>query len=340
VAWLFSGGKERLRVEAAEWCARLSDASDPADRAAFEKWYSASPDHAEAYDRIAAEQRASRMLGESDLARQPILGSWAPRRGSGIRFALAGAAIAVAVLAVVLLGAREVGPGLVASAQTAAFATGAGAARTVVLADGSSVEMSPSSELRVAFSKGERRLRLDRGEARFSVAHEARRFVVLAGAAEVVAHGTVFVVRLDRGRATVSLIRGSVDVSYVERSAPRAGRRFRTLQPGERILVPAAAPQAPAPAREGSTPAAPTSVMLEFDDTPLSQAIEQANRRSREQIRLGDPSLANLRVTGAFRVGDSRSLAEALAAAFGLSAEEVAGGGFLLLPQQGKASPK
>jgi transmembrane sensor len=317
-------------VEAAQWCARLSGSHDPVDRQEFERWYSASRDHAEAYDRIAAEQRASSVLGHSDLARQPILGSWAPRRVNGIRFAMAGAAIAVAVLAVILLGARELDPSAATRIQSAAYATASGESRTVVLADGSSVEMFPSSGLRVAFSKGERRLRLDHGEARFSVAHEARRFVVLAGAAEVVAHGTVFVVRLDRGSTTVSLIRGSVDVAYVEGSPPRAGRRVRTLQPGERIMVPANAPQAIASARAASTSAVASLAMLEFDDTPMDEAIDEANRGGGAQLRLGDPSLRRLRVTGAFRAGDPRAFADALAAAFGLEVERAMDGSLLL----------
>jgi transmembrane sensor len=173
VSWLFGSRKERLRVKASNWCSRLSGSHDPVDRQEFERWYSASRDHAEAYDRIAAEQRASSVLGHSDLARQPILGSWAPRRFNGIRFAVAGAAIAVAVLAVILLGARELDPSVTTPIQSAAYATGSDESRTVVLADGSSVELSPSSRLRVAFSKGERRLRL-RGPRRSGGSRRAR----------------------------------------------------------------------------------------------------------------------------------------------------------------------
>lgn len=327
--WPFVSRKERLRAEASEWFARLNG-SEGAERRQFERWYSASPDHAEAYDRIAAVQRASTVLGQSDLARQPVLGSWAPRGGNGVRFAVAGAAIAVALIAVLLLGARELESPIAAPAQSVAYATGSGETRSVLLADGSSVELSPSSGLRVFFSNRERRVRLNRGEARFSVAHEARRFVVAAGAAEVIAHGTVFVVRLDQGRATVSLIQGSVDVSYVQSSTSRTGRSVKTLRLGEQITVPAAGQQTGAPPRTASRSTAPAHAMLEFDDTPMSDVIEEANRGGGAQLRLADPALGSLRVTGAFRVGDARAFADTLAAAFGLEVERSNDGTLLL----------
>ena len=60
--------------------------------------------------------------------------------------------------------------------------------------------------------------------------------------------------------------------------------------------------------------------MLQFDGTPLPHAVGLANRYSERHIVLaGD--LDALRVTGAFRAGDTNGLARALAAAFGLSLE-------------------
>ncbi|CAA9540292.1 MAG: hypothetical protein AVDCRST_MAG91-3791, partial [uncultured Sphingomonadaceae bacterium] len=68
------------------------------------------------------------------------------------------------------------------------------------------------------------------------------------------------------------------------------------------------------------------SGMLDFDATPLSEAIGRANRYSRRKMRLADPGLAGLRVTGAFRIGDPVGLARSLAAAFDLRLEETADG--------------
>jgi transmembrane sensor len=180
----------------------------------------------------------------------------------------------------------------------------------------------------VTLGPARRSLRLVRGEGRFSVAHEARPFVVAAGGAEVVAHGTEFVVRLAGGRTTVSLIAGSVDISYEDAGGGKGGRRIARLRPGERLMVepPPAAP--PAAAVQPGSRGAPA--MLVFDDSPLSDAIAQANARGDPKIRLADPALASLRVTGAFRAGDTASLAASLAAAFGLQLGHAADGTLLL----------
>jgi transmembrane sensor len=61
--------------------------------------------------------------------------------------------------------------------------------------------------------------------------------------------------------------------------------------------------------------------MLQFDDTPLEQALEQVNRRGQPPVRVRDPAIAALRVTGAFRAGDTAGFAESIAAAFELELE-------------------
>jgi transmembrane sensor len=69
--------------------------------------------------------------------------------------------------------------------------------------------------------------------------------------------------------------------------------------------------------------------MLQFDGTPHAEAVTIANRYCERRIVLaGD--LHGLRVTGAFRAGDTAGLARALAAAFGLSLEQRPDGNLVL----------
>lgn len=116
---------------------------------------------------------------------------------------------------------------------------------------------------------------------------------------------------------------------------------MRRLRPGEHIVI-GGAPQTvlarPVQSRtqsELAPRADPTSTMLQFDDTPLEQAVAEANRRSRTQITLADPSIGELRVTGAFRAGDAAGFAETLAAAFRLRLERRSDGTFILHPDRG-----
>jgi transmembrane sensor len=72
--------------------------------------------------------------------------------------------------------------------------------------------------------------------------------------------------------------------------------------------------------------------MLEFRNTPLVEAIAEANRYSARKIRIGNPAIARLRLTGTFRTGEALSLARSLAEAFSLRVDELPGGDMILLP--------
>lgn len=335
--WPFISRRERHRREASEWLARLNGPYDERDRAAFERWYRACPDHAHAYDHVAAVFEAAGKLRRPHAS---DAGADAPRRriGAPLRYAVAAAAVGVILLAFVLLSARTTSPLTDPSQQFAAFAA-EGERRRIELADGSEVLLAPRSALEVALGSAERRLHLVRGEASFSVAHERRPFIVVAQSTEVVARGTRFVVRLAGDTTTVSLIEGQVDVFHPA-SGPADRRRVTRLRPGERLVLdlprdrPAAAVAAQHPqARQSPVRAA----MLEFDDTPLRDAVEQVNRHAATQIRLA-PSLGGLRVTGAFRAGDARGFAESVAAAFGIEVEQARDGNLSLRPREAAAS--
>lgn len=70
--------------------------------------------------------------------------------------------------------------------------------------------------------------------------------------------------------------------------------------------------------------------MLQFDNTPLTQAVAEANRHSRTRITLAAPSIGELKISGAFRAGDAGAFAESLAAAFSLHLERQPDGTLVL----------
>ena len=55
-----------------------------------------------------------------------------------------------------------------------------------------------------------------------------------------------------------------------------------------------------------------------FDDVPLSDAVAEMNRYSRQPIVVGDHSSKGLRISGLFRTGDNVAFAHAVAALHGL----------------------
>lgn len=310
-SWPFVGRRERVRRQAARWIARLNGRHGASERAAFERWYGADADNAAAYDRLSALFEAAMEIAP------PTDAEPAPTRlfrARPVGYALAAAVIALVVLlAPVALGTREAARPVQDEVRLATVTAIGGQSRRLVLADGSEIVLAPGSELDVALGASERRLRLRRGEGRFTVSHDSRPFVVTAGGTQVVARGTRFVVRLGGSGTLVSLIQGRIDVAYPP-APDRAERRVEKLTAGQQVVVPAVAPQT-APDRSGS----PTlSAMIAFDDARLVEAIARVNARAERRIRLADPALADLRVTGAFRAGDAEGFAQSIAAALGL----------------------
>ncbi|HEX8443464.1 MAG TPA: FecR domain-containing protein [Allosphingosinicella sp.] len=324
MVWPFVSRRERLRREASDWIARLNGPIDETDRAEFERWYHASPAHAAAYERLTL------LFDVASGARRPQARSAplsAPRgsvRPRSYGYAVAGAAACAALLAFVLLAARPASPPPEGHLQMAAYSATDDASRRILLLDGSEILLSPGTHLEVALGRRERRLRLVRGEGRFSVAHEARPFIVVAEATQVIARGTRFVVRISTGQTTVSLIDGRVDVTYASLPDRRGARRVTRLERGQQLVVrtadePRARPHVAPLRAEMETPAA-HPMMLQFDNTPLEEAVERVNRHGRPQVRL-DRALADLRVTGAFHAGDTLAFAQSIAAAFDLEVE-------------------
>src|SRR5690606_20728867 len=94
-----------------------------------------------------------------------------------------------------------------------AYATRPGEQKVATLKDGSRIALNTDTRLDVRFDAGRRRIRLDRGEAMFEVAHDADRpFVVVAGDTRVQALGTVFIVRRTGDDVVVTLVKGRVAV--------------------------------------------------------------------------------------------------------------------------------
>jgi transmembrane sensor len=330
MVWPFISRRERLRRQASDLLAKQSNDPGEAAREAAEEFRRRSPDHAAAYDRLSAVYGASggpaesarRRLGEGEAARS---------RAPALRYGFAAAA-AVAAIVVALLLAGRTTPNLPSAPalQIAHFEAGAGE-RRIRLSDGSAIHLSAGTILDVSLTARERHLRLVSGEARFTVAHERRPFLVEAPGLRIEAHGTQFVVKVLPGRTSVALLEGSVVVSYVGHGGGSAARPPRQLVPGERLVVDVAPPPT-APRAAKPAPATLKLGMMEFDDTPLDAAVAQANRVGQPRIDLADPGLARLRLTGAFRAGDNEAFSTALAAAFGLELERQSGGGLSLRP--------
>ena len=309
---------DAVRREARRWSVRMHSDDAAGHREAFERWRAADPRHETAYARLEQQWGQARLLAQTQIGRARALPSARPTRSG----APLGYAVALALVVLALgLGLWTHAPGLFgdASRTTSEIASHVGEIRTLQLADGSRVTLDTDSAIRVALSPEARKIVLTRGRARFDVAHDADRpFIVHARNGTVTARGTIFDVSLLGDRVAVTLLRGIVDVRELDTPALSGPERpVVRLHPGQQTGFGASQPPAP-PHAVSLAENRWISGMLSFDADPLGDALAQANRYSAAKISVADPTLNDLKITGAYHVRDAGAFAHALAVSLDL----------------------
>lgn len=293
----------RQQREAADWAALMRGTPSDGDRQAFEAWR-ARPGNADAYARAIDDWAYSAGMSRQRIeakARSEVRGPGS-RRWAAAALAAVGLAIGFAFY----LQGRSDAPRIAASPLLP---------EELRLADGTMVTLMDGARVNPQLSASERQVVLNGGRARFDVAHDpARRFVVIAGGSETVALGTIFEVDARAASPRIQLFKGSVEVR-----ARAGGERLR-LVPGQAAEVTSIGPQLVETAA-----ARPPAAHLDADELPLGAVVDAANKVGASPIRLADPALASLKVTGRFDVTKSWALARKLAAALGLAARDEGG---------------
>lgn len=307
---------------AEDWMARLlAPDCDDLDRQAFERWRAADPAHGHAFDETAFVHRSVARLGDDPMLRAAAR---AARRQTRPRWHWLPSAAAAAAL----LLAIGVGYVTLRGRDMQRYASGAGI-RSLQLDDGSRIWLDAGAVVRVRVDAHAREVILDRGRAAFAVTHDPDRpFTVHAGASIVRDIGTTFQVRRDRAGVTVGLLEGAVQVS-----GNGGGNTWSTrLLPAQQLHVDANGRAGTlAPLDTEAAEAWPTGDLV-FHSQRLDALVATMNRYATTKLRLGDPSLAALRVSGSFHAGDQRALASALERGWKLRAVSTGSDELTLLP--------
>jgi len=348
--------QDRIRAliaqEAADWFLANREGADAAARNEFALWLKASPMHVEEYLAIALIARdlpdacadpqlsvdaliaRARAAGEANVAAVGTPVAPVPRRNMPRRWLPAAAAAAVvAALGLGFLlwnvehGASppaRMGP-LVSGITGIPFTTRHGEQLSQKLADGSVLHLNTDTAVKVYYDRTRRLVELDRGQVVFDVAHEAdRAFLVIAGAAEVVAVGTTFdVYRKAKGSTVVTVLDGRVKVIPLEalgsrnlassgETPPRhygAGPAIAQVEvaAGQRTEVDAGEPIPPPSAVDTERASAWLRGQIVFEHEPLELAAAEFNRYARTPIEIDTPALRSLQVSGSFAAADTES---------------------------------
>jgi transmembrane sensor len=280
------------------WTRRHSGAWTEADEAHLVHWLAAAAEHRVAYEAVTrAWDAAGRLEGRvqrcSIARRQPL---YRP--------------LAVACT-IVLLAALSIPLGRSAyswwSGTPAHWSTPLGQPRALVLGDGTQVLLDADSEIVAQIGAGARHVSLERGEALFSVAHDAfRSFEVDSGAGRITDLGTRFDVEILSGAAHVSVLQGRVEVS-----THRGGLVLGAGQGGgydrDGAFLTLRAVDAAAGVSLG--------VLRQFNAEPLADVLERLRRYHRVTFIYTDPKLKDLRLSGAFRIDNLPLFLHTLSAA-------------------------
>ncbi len=319
----------QIYEEATQWLVQHRDGGlNGAGKLAFDRWLRTSPEHVRAYLEMSSvwqdvsemetdEHSAARIIERAAADPTNVVSLDGANSRSGEIAAIARlavraegrlprrrfvAAAAVAVLCVV--GALAV---WLNTSGSRTYATEIGEQRSVVLSDGSTVELNSRSRVRVRFDDAQRRVQLLEGQALFRVARDgARPFVVLSRDTRVQAVGTEFDVYRRQASTVVTVIEGRVVVRPGERAAahstPQSGSGDAGsiyLSAGEQMMVAAKAITQP---RRVDVAVATAWMQrhLVFDSAPLSEVAEEFNRYNARQLVIDAPELSGFRVSGVF----------------------------------------
>ncbi len=304
-----------VRAEAAAWLASLGGPHrTPELEERFGRWLAECEPHRIAWERASDAWDLAGGLASKIEPQEEIVESERPRRRGAL--ALAAAALAV------LLAAGAVGLFL---SQRGVVSTATGERRVLSLQDGSRITLNTDTRVLVRYDAEARRVRLERGEALFEVKRAPSwPFIVTAGGREIRALGTSFEVRrYGEQRVSITLVEGRISVAPAGAGASPPRQEVTVLAlPGQRVtFAPHQAPRVDRPVLKQVI--AWQSGEVVFDDTRLSDAIEEMNRYSERRIVVEDPRVAALRVSGLFQAGDSEEFAQGVAATFGLRVEEL-----------------
>lgn len=314
---------KEVAAEAAVWITRLHGGQRTPDmEQECRAWQARSAAHRLAFERCTDTwQDVARLTlagYATATATRELAGSRRAARSLPWRSGLAGAMVLVTSL--LALQAWKAGD---------AYDTGVGEQRIVVLRDGTRVSLNTSTRIQVDFAESQRTVKVERGEALFEVAKDARRpFVVPAAGTEVVATGTAFLVQASPAAKpgeqalTVTLVEGQVVVRSAAGEAHLLEKPL-VMAPGERLrLSRSDEAQRPATATRVDRPHMDQVLAwrrgeARFDNVSLREAVDEMNRYDHVAIVVSGTA-GERRVSGVVKTGDNASFAEAMASLHGL----------------------
>lgn len=311
--------REKRLANAADWMLRLRDPSvTPIEIGQWMAWCDASPDNQRAFaemqqlwqdtENVEAKTINPLLLMTDSYSGEISIARWRRSRGylSEKSRRLIAALQTAKGWSVALAASLMIGAALFLTYRAwradVVVVTETGQNERLRLADGSRVTIAAGSHLTTHYTDKQRDVFLERGEAFFEVAREpGRPFAVHAFGSQVIAIGTAFNVRAERGMLRVAVTHGAVQVGRYDIGDARTLRvqdSILRLEAGQQATVPSAGAKATISSIDTQQTTSWVSGTLRFVDEPLGSVVAAVNRYSKKPIEIVDGSLEDYRYTG------------------------------------------
>ena len=300
--------KDKSRDEAIDWVLKLRSKSvTQEDRLAFANWLAKHSGHRQLYERIAARWEDLDRFKTADFPlrnqalsyRPPVRNRW--RQWSGL-------AVAASVL-LALSGSFFITE--LRQSTYAIYSTDHGQHVTINLADGSHLELNSDTEVHVHFNYWKRSVELVRGEAFFSVVHDAYHpFVVTAANGQIEDIGTEFDVYLQTDKVLIGVQEGNVRVN---------ANASRDLGVNQLLAYDRAGEFIDQPAEEVENFTAWRHGQLVFENRRLDEVLAELRRYHDIKLTLASPALGNRKVSGRFQIDRLDTALDIIASALSIT---------------------
>ncbi|MGZ5007121.1 MAG: FecR family protein [Methylobacter sp.] len=211
--------------------------------------------------------------------------------------------------------------------NTDIYRTAKGESAGIELSDGSHIDLNTDTELSVQYTWTKRSVKLEHGEALFSVVHnEEKPFEVIAGGGRIQDIGTRFTVYRQADRVSVTVLEGEVSVA----ANPNATAQH--LLPGQQINYDSNGHTANISSTDIDAATAWQKGQLVFKGQPLSIVLEQLSRYHDTSLQMPDSHLQSLKVSGVFPTNNLRLALNTIAGALPIKVSQTAANTYVISP--------
>jgi transmembrane sensor len=313
---------DAVHEQATFWQTRLhsGDCTDQ-ERRNFEAWLAQSEVHQIAYQNVAAFWSELSQI-EPHAAPQLAAARAYLRDARNSRRILSEKRLAGILSVIILLG---FGPLLWSWLTTDTYRTAKGESTSIQLSDGSRVDLNTDTELSVQYTWTTRSVKLEHGEALFSVVHNTEKpFEVIAAGGHIQDIGTRFNVYRQTDRVSVTVLEGEVSV------AAKQSFTAQDLLPGQQISYDLAGQPSKILSVDTDAATAWQKRQLVFKSQSLSVVLEQLGRYHDASLQVQGSRLQTLKVSGVFPTDNLNLALNTIAVALPIKVTQISANYFVI----------